>query len=173
MKCPNCYNEIEEGCTFCPHCGAQQQPTYSSSTPENGQETQAQSEPAGQEDIFQTYSQTYSSQQTQTPPPSYQSDSIYEEPTVSATPYIVLSILCSIFCCIWIGIPALLYAGKIWGAVSAGDNEAAKKAAKTAKIWIIVTAVVGVLWILFVAIGIVGGSLSILDYANSDPGLYY
>ena len=50
------------------------------------------------------------------------------------------------FRCLPFGIVAIVFAAKINSSVAAGDYEAAEKAAKTAKIWIIVAVAVGVIW---------------------------
>ena len=60
-------------------------------------------------------------------------------------PYLVLSIISTLCCCIPFGIVAIVFSAKINSAVTAGNIEEAKKAAKTAKIWIIVAVVSGVI----------------------------
>ena len=65
--------------------------------------------------------------------------------TVNWVPYLVLSIISTLCCCIPFGIAAIVFSAKINSAVTAGNIEEAKKAAKTAKIWIIVAVVAGLL----------------------------
>ena len=77
-------------------------------------------------------------------------------------PYLVLSIICTVCCCLPFGIVGIVYAAKVNSAVNAGDFAGAQKAAKTAKIWIIVSAVLGliveILYIVLFTAGIIGGS---------------
>lgn len=102
-------------------------------------------------------------QAQQTPPPVYNVPPVQQEymqePPVNWVPYLVLSILSTILCCTPFGIVAIVFAAKINSAVTAGNMAEAKDAAKKSKIWIIVSAIVGVvLWILmviyFVVIGV-------------------
>ena len=64
-------------------------------------------------------------------------------------------------CCLPFGIVGIVYAAKINSSMAAGNYEEAKNAAKSAKIWIIASAVVGliveVIYIIFAFIGGVGG----------------
>lgn len=80
---------------------------------------------------------------------------------VNGTPYLVMSIVLTVIstiCCCLLAIPfgivAIVYSAKINSAVTAGDMEAAKKAAKMAKIWLIVAAAAAVVsMIISVAVG--------------------
>ena len=76
-------------------------------------------------------------------------------------PYLVLSIICTLCCCLPFGIVGIVYAAKINSSMAAGNYEEAKMTAKSAKIWIIASAVVGliveVIYIIFAFIGGVGG----------------
>ena len=82
----------------------------------------------------------------QTPP------SCQQEPEINWVPYLVLSIISTVCCCIPAGIVAIVFSSKINSEVSAGNIEAARKAAKMAKIWIIVSVVAGALAIILYAI---------------------
>ena len=176
MNCIKCYQEISDDSKFCPHCGAQQ-PEKSPVHAEAG----AAADPVQPaEDAVQqtenTVQQTESTAQQaenntqQTSDPGYQyqqSGSVYQsEPTpiyqqpvnhepVNWIPYLVLSIISTVCCCLPFGIVAIVFAAKINSSVTAGDYEAAEKAAKTAKIWIIVAVAVGIVWniIQMVALG--------------------
>ena len=74
--------------------------------------------------------------------PSYQQN---QGDSVNWVPYLVLSIISTLCCCIPFGIVAIVFSAKINSAVTAGNIEEAKKAAKTAKIWIIVAVAAGLL----------------------------
>lgn len=87
------------------------------------------------------------------PNETYQaSPSHQQEPEVNWVPYLVLSIISTICCCLPAGIVAIVFSAKINSEVSAGNMEGARKAAKTAKIWIIVSVVAGALAIILYAI---------------------
>lgn len=49
--------------------------------------------------------------------------------------YLVQSILVTIFCCLPLGIPAIVYAAQVNGKVQAGDIPGAMRASKLAKTW--------------------------------------
>ena len=68
------------------------------------------------------------------------------EETVNWVPYLVLSILSTVCCCVPFGIVAIVYAVKINSLVSEGKIDEARSAAKTARIWIIVAFAVGIIF---------------------------
>ena len=172
MNCINCYQEIPDGSKFCPHCGSQQPETPGADQGNTQPETPVQADTAVQHnnapyqntqyqsDPYQ--SAQYQSAQYQTPP-VYQSS--YEPQTqINWVPYLVLSIISTVCCCLPFGIVAIVYATKINSSVTAGDTEGAERAARTARIWIIVSAVVGIIAIL----------LYILLFATIlEDGYYY
>ena len=124
MNCINCYREISDDAKFCPYCGAKQV-----EKPEPGQENRQQD--------YQ----------------GYQQDS--PKKPVSWVPYLVLSIIFtagSAVCCCPLGIVAIVYSVKINQASAAGDEEGARRAARTAMIWLIVSGVVLVLSIIMSAV---------------------
>ena len=90
-----------------------------------------------------TYTSDYQNSQYQTPP-VYQSSYQPEKP-INWVPYLVLSIVTTLCCCLPFGIVGIVYATKINSAMNAGNYEEAQRSARTAKIWIIVAAVVGVI----------------------------
>lgn len=190
MNCVNCYQEIQDGSKFCPHCGALQpensgadygntqaasgtSQTAYSAQPETGTDSaqQAGSQPQYQDPYAQyqnaqnygsgdqnTYTSDYQNNQYQTPP-VYQSSYEPEKP-INWVPYLVLSIITTLCCCLPFGIVGIVYSTKINSAVNARDWEGAQKAAKTAKIWIIASAIVGfiveVIYVVMIYAGIAG-----------------
>lgn len=160
MNCIKCYQEIPDGSKFCPHCGAQQPeagPVHAEAgaaaeSVKPAEDAAQQTENSAQQ-TENTAQQTYDSgYQYQQSGPVYQSEPtpIYQQPVnhepVNWVPYLVLSIISTLCCCLPFGIVAIVFAAKINSSVAAGDYEAAEKAAKTAKIWIIVAVAVGVIW---------------------------
>ena len=67
-----------------------------------------------------------------------------EEP-VNWVPYLILSIISSLCCCIPLGIVAIIYSAKTSSLLAGGRQDEARKAAKTAKIWIIIAFAAGIL----------------------------
>jgi hypothetical protein len=49
--------------------------------------------------------------------------------------YLVQSILVTIFCCLPLGIPAIVFAAQVNGKLAAGDVQGALNASKNAKMW--------------------------------------
>lgn len=145
MNCINCYQEIPDDTNFCPYCGAKQSgyPAQSGMSPDNQQtysegpgEMPHPSEAPGQEGEGRTYQA----------PPVYQQpyQSGVQEKTVNWVPYLILSIISTLCCCLPLGIAGIVYSAKISSMTTAGNTEEARKAAKTATIWIIAAFAVGV-----------------------------
>ena len=66
-------------------------------------------------------------------------------PPEQITNYLPWAIVATIFCCLWTGIPAIIYAAKANSAQTAGDYATAKQAANSAKTWLIVSVVGGLI----------------------------
>lgn len=150
MNCRNCYQEIPDDAKFCPHCGARQaETTVTGETAEKVETvTETPDEPAsdmqsgeGAADI-RSYTATDYNSQYQTPP--VYSNENQAEP-VNWVPYLVLAIISTVCCCLPFGIVSIVYAVKINNATNEGNNEEAQRAAKTARIWLIVSFVCGIL----------------------------
>lgn len=170
MNCVKCYQEIPEGSRFCPYCGAEQtaapineQPADSAQTvsdtpyqdPYNAGDQGAYSYGnSSQDNSYQNNNyqnnnyQNSSYQNNSYQNGNYQNAPLYQQDqgdTVNWVPYLVVSIISTLCCCIPFGIVAIVFSAKINSAVTAGNIEEAKKAAKTAKIWIIVAVVAGLI----------------------------
>ena len=106
----------------------------SGQTPSEAAAQELMEEPAQKQPVYQY-------QQPQQP---YQQVRTGE--TVNWVPYLVLSILSTVCCCVPFGIVAIVYAVKINSLVSEGKIDEARSAAKTARIWIIVAFAVGIIF---------------------------
>ena len=152
MNCTNCYQEIPDGSSFCPHCGAKQpEPAAQTGTDQSAsdaystytQTNSTQQDTQCQDPNAQNYGYDYQNSQYQTPP-VYQSAYEPEKP-INWVPYLVLSIISTVCCCLPFGIVGIVYAAKINSAMNAGDYAEAERSARLAKIWIIVAFVVGII----------------------------
>ncbi|OBF59690.1 hypothetical protein A5756_04270 [Mycobacterium sp. 852002-53434_SCH5985345] len=77
--------------------------------------------------------------------------------------YLVWAILCTVLCCLPIGIVSIVYSTKVSGLWAQGRYAEAQEAANNAKKWAIIGAVVGAVFavimvILYVAIGVIAVS---------------
>ena len=176
MNCIKCYQEIPDGSKFCPHCGTQQPeagPVHAEAgaaeSVKPAEDTAQQTENTAQQTENNTQQTGDSGYQYQQTGPVYQSEPtpIYQQPVnhepVNWIPYLVLSIISTLCCCLPFGIVAIVFAAKINSSVTAGDYEAAEKAARTAKIWIIVAVAVGIVWNIFQMVAI-GGLMDMAYY---------
>ena len=165
MNCTNCYQEIPDGSRFCPHCGAKQpEPAAQTETDQSAsdaystytQTNSTQQDTQYQDPNAQNYGYDYQNSQYQTPP-VYQSAYEPEKP-INWVPYLVLSIISTVCCCLPFGIVGIVFSVKINSALNAGNYEEAAQNAKMAKIWTIVSFVVGlVVGILYFIFGIIVG----------------
>ena len=60
--------------------------------------------------------------------------------------YLVGAILVTIFCCLPLGIPAIVYASQVNGLAKSGDLDGARVCADKAKTWVWVSFGVGIVW---------------------------
>lgn len=78
---------------------------------------------------------------------------IPEPPQIKPNNYMVLAVLTTIFCCLPFGILAIIYASKVNTLWAAGEYDAAYYNAGKAKLWSIVAAAVGaifiIIWVFF------------------------
>ena len=81
-----------------------------------------------------------------------------QKPEINYVPYLVLSIISTVCCCLPFGIVGIVFSVKINSAMNAGNYEEAAQNAKMAKIWTIVSFVVGlVAGILYFIFGVMTG----------------
>ena len=148
MKCNKCGSELESGAKFCAVCGepvpqapegdgAAQQPYQSAPQPEPQQQP-TYNYGAPQQDASYSYGA-----------PQPQASPVYANvPPVSGTAYLVWSIIVTIFCCLPLGIPGIVFASKIDKLAAMGDLVGAQDAAKKSKMFSIIGGIVGVVVII-------------------------
>ena len=82
-----------------------------------------------------------------------------QEP-VNLVPYLILSIISTLCCCLPFGVVGIVFSAKINSAMLAGNLEEAQNNAKMARIWIIVSFAIGLLtWLIYMVL-IVTGAVS-------------
>ena len=79
---------------------------------------------------------------------------------VNWVPYLILSIISTLCCCLPFGVVGIVFSAKINSAMLAGNLEEAQNNAKMARIWIIVSFAIGILTWLIYMILIVTGAVS-------------
>ena len=81
---------------------------------------------------------------------------------VNWVPYLILSIISTLCCCLPFGVVGIVFSAKINSAMLAGNLEEAQNNAKMARIWIIVSFAIGLLtWLIYMVLimtGAVSGS---------------
>lgn len=137
------------------------QTSYTSYTSDVQQtEPQYQSGYSSDQQSYSYQNTQYQSSQYQSDP--YQSQTTYQsagtpEKPVNWVPYLVLGILTTLCCCTPFGIVAIVYAAKINSSLNMGDTAGAERSAKTARIWIIASAVCGIIVeIILIGLGVIG-----------------
>lgn len=77
---------------------------------------------------------------------------------------LVWAILCTVFCCLPLGIVSIIYASKVKERWAQGDYQGAQEAADDAKKWAIWGAasavILGILYVLFVVVIGIGGTFA-------------
>ena len=97
---------------------------------------------------------------------------------VNWVPYLILSIISTLCCCLPFGVVGIVFSAKINSAMLAGNLEEAQNNAKMARIWIIVSFAIGILtWLIYMVLivtGAVSGSAYYKkvsqDHRSSDGG---
>ncbi|HEX9629019.1 MAG TPA: CD225/dispanin family protein [Pyrinomonadaceae bacterium] len=71
--------------------------------------------------------------------------------------YLVPAILATLFCCLPVGIVSIVFATQVNSKVAAGDMQGAMAASKSAKLWLIVSACLGLVgWIVVILANVLG-----------------
>ena len=140
--CTQCGQQIPEGSRFCTNCGA--------AVPEEPQPQYAQSQPHPE----------YAKPQVEEVRP--------QPPAIKPRNYLALSILATIFCCLPFGIPAIVFSAKVDNLWNAGQYQAAEEASRKAKTWMLVSVIVGLVWIIaYFALFFAGVNMAGLAFLNN------
>jgi len=76
---------------------------------------------------------------------------------VNVPNYLVPAILVTVLCCLFTGIPAIVYAAQVNGKLATGDIAGAQLASKNAKMWCWISVGAGLLVVVFyVMVGVLG-----------------
>jgi hypothetical protein len=88
------------------------------------------------------------------PPPLPPAKSYTPSPLASAeiATYLLPAILCTLFCCMPLGIPAIIFATQVNSKMAKGDLSGAQVASHHARTWCWISFGVGVLWVMLVSI---------------------
>ena len=91
--------------------------------------------------------------------PQYQQQ--YDQPLGSApSNHLVWAILCTIFCCLPLGIVSIVYASKVNSQWAIGDYAGAESSAGKAKTWALVGTIIGAfVYLLYGIAGVMAGTL--------------
>jgi hypothetical protein len=140
MYCPSCGAQADGGASFCTPCGA----SIAASESE-GQTPGGVTPPVGS-----------------TPPQGGESYTGIDRPSIPT--YLPYAILVTLFCCLPLGIPAIIYAARVSSRLGTGDIQGAQADSKEAKKWTWISFWVGIAaWVIY------GGFLllvAILDEAG-------
>ena len=63
--------------------------------------------------------------------------------------YLAQAIICTILCCMPLGIPAIVYAAQVSSKIAQGDIEGAKESSKNAKTWCWIAFGAGIIFTIF------------------------
>ena len=116
----------------------------------------------------QTYNQQNQNYTQQDPNYNQQNRGYYQQNNfngmpqkpVNWVPYLILSIISTLCCCLPFGVVGIVFSAKINSAMMAGNLEEAQNNAKMARIWIIVSFAIGILtWLIYMVL-IVTGAVS-------------
>ena len=183
MQCKFCRGDIPEGAKVCPTCGTPVESAAQENSASNQQEAENNSYnyQQGNEQFNQgQYNYQQGTEQQNNGPYNYQysngqqpnngqnynqgynqgynNGNMPGEKPISGTPYMIFSILCTLLCCLPLGIAGIVYAAKINSLQKIGDYAGAKEAAKKAKIFTIIGAVGGlIISIIYLALFVFAG----------------
>ena len=155
MNCPFCETEINNTQTFCYSCGKSlftfRQETSQSAENENSQKVQPKQESIKVSDFIQQNTTSISQKSFD----SYQS--VIPKPEN----HLALAIICTLFCCMPLGIVSIIYSTQVDSKYNMGQYAEAVKSSESAKKWAIVgmigTVLLVVLYIIFFAFAVALG----------------
>lgn len=172
MQCKFCRGDIPEGAKVCPTCGTPVENAAQENSASNQPEAENNSynyqysngqQPNNGQNYNQGYNQGYN--------PGYNNGNMPGEKPISGTPYMIFSILCTLLCCLPLGIVGIVYAAKINSLQKIGDYAGAKEAAKKAKLFTIIGAVGGlIISIIYLALYVFAGDAT-SDIVDDIPAI--
>lgn len=77
------------------------------------------------------------------------------QPYVQVPNYLVQSILATFFCCMPLGIPAIVYAAQVDSKINRGDVAGARESSKNAKLWCGISCGAGIAWVVVCVIFVI------------------
>ena len=83
--------------------------------------------------------------------------------------YLVQAILVTVFCCLPLGIVAIIFAAQVNTKIGAGDIEGAKKSSKNAKMWSWIAFGLGLVGLVIYVVIVAGSMASLMK--SGTPGL--
>lgn len=139
MKCNFCREEIPDGEKICPLCGS---PVNNERVPQEHEapEREAQDQPDPDRDALRGGQKEYSYQyglQGQS------AENVRQDP-INGTLYLILSVLATLLCCLPFGIIGIIFSSRINSQQKNGDYEGARISEKMAKIFLILSLLLGI-----------------------------
>ncbi len=139
MYCPTCGARNGDSVRFCGNCGKNLEAQEPSAP-----DPQPYDPPPPEPQPYRSY--------------RFEAESGFEpqEQPLHINNYLIPSILVTLFCCLPLGIAAIIFAAQVNGKVASGDIPGAQSASRTARTLVIVSVVLGVT---IIAIGVLVGLL--------------
>lgn len=142
MKCKFCREEIPEDVKVCPLCGSA---VYDEAASDESKRTE-------QGEVREENQYQYG-----TPNQNINYNPYNQQKPINGTLYLILSILATLLCCLPLGIAGIVFSSRINSQQRNGDYEGARSSAKMARIFLIISLVIGIIaGVMYVALGIKG-----------------
>lgn len=194
MKCKFCREEIPDGVKFCPMCGSvvreEASPADQQSNQQEGYYGQQPDRQGGYDDQQSGRQEIYNDQQPDrqgvydAPQPDNGNNYGYQygmsgqnvtqtpQQPINGTLYMVFSVLSLLLCCLPLGIVSIVFSSKINSQQKNGDFEGARESAKKAKIFLILSLVLGLIVNIavfgFTMTNMTNGTLDVSDTGTDD-----
>lgn len=183
MKCKFCREEIPDGVKFCPMCGSvvreEESPADQQSNQQGAYYGQQSDQQGGYNDQQPGRQGVYDA-----PQPGNGDNYGYQygmsgqnvaqtpQQPINGTLYMVFSVLSLLLCCLPLGIVSIVFSSKINSQQKNGDFEGARESAKKAKIFLILSLVLGLIVNIavfgFSMMNMTNGSLDVSDTGSDE-----